>query len=314
MRIVLPAMPAFFVGLACISVLQASGNTRTPLLIGLATNALNIVGNSILVFGNLGAPRLGAAGSAWSSVAAAVLEAMMGLWVITRPDTAVRLSRGTVSRDWAVARRVLAVASGSWGEKVVYHAAFLAFVRFVIVLGPATMAANQALISLESISFLTADGCAIAAGALVAQRLGSKEPDRARMAGWLAAGLCASLLAVSGLVFALVPGVLVSAFRNDPAIVAIGARALRVGALAQVPMAIAVVLAQAIRGAGATREALVVSFVGAALVRLVATYAFVDVFALGLVGVWLGSTSDWVVRASVYMWRWRTGSWAKTAV
>jgi putative MATE family efflux protein len=312
LRVALPGMPAFLLGLTFISILQAAGDTRTPLLIGLATNALNIVGNWFLVFGHGGAPRLGATGSAASTVAAATLECVLGLWALRRATSPVSLRHVPGVDSWQGVRRVVRIAWSSWGERVIYHAGYLAFVGFVIRLGATAMAANQALISIESISFLTADGCAVAAGALVAQRLGAREPVRAQAVGWIAAGLCAAILGTCGLVFLAIPEPLVRAFRDDPTTVHMGSQALRVAAFAQVPMAVGVVLAQAMRGAGATREALAVSFLGVLLVRIAATYVFVGVLRLGLTGVWLGSTADWYVRAAVYGWRWARGAW-KTA-
>jgi Na+-driven multidrug efflux pump len=51
-----------------------------------------------------------------------------------------------------------------------------------------------------------------------------------------------------------------------------------------------------------------VSLLGALLVRIAATFVCVRVLGLGLLGVWIGSTVDWLVRASVYAWRWNTGA------
>ena len=75
-------------------------------------------------------------------------------------------------------------------------------------------------------------------------------------------------------------------------------------------MAISIVLGQALRGAGDSRTAFFVSLVGWFAVRLVATYLFTFGLDLGLVGVWLGSTCDWIVRAialvvGFFQCRWR---------
>ena len=70
-------------------------------------------------------------------------------------------------------------------------------------------------------------------------------------------------------------------------------------ALAQPFMATGIVLSQSLRGAGRTRAALLVSAVGAVGVRLSATWLFAFHFQLGLVGVWLGSTCDWITRSVV---------------
>lgn len=312
LRAFFPAMPLFFVGLAGISALQAAGDTRTPLAIGIATNAVNIVANWVLVFGKLGFPRMGATGSALGSVIAGALEAILALAVLSRLDAKVSLrTRRDEPRtrvDRAAFSALFRVASGSFSERVVYHLGYLIFVRFVTALGPDVMAANQALLAIESISFLTADGFAVAAGALVAQRLGADDREGARRAGWLTVAQCAWVLALFGLVFALAPGPLVRLFVGDERIVAIAVPVLRFAALAQVPMAIGVVLAQSVRGAGATREAFAVSLLGALVVRIAATWLFSRVLGFGLLGVWMGSTTDWVVRALVYSARWRSGA------
>ena len=57
--------------------------------------------------------------------------------------------------------------------------------------------------------------------------------------------------------------------------------------VAQVPMGVAIVLAQCLRGAGATREAFAIATAGSFAVRIAATALFVPVMGLGLAGVWV---------------------------
>jgi len=59
------------------------------------------------------------------------------------------------------------------------------------------------------------------------------------------------------------------------------------------------VLSQSMRGAGATRVALAVSVIGSLVVRVPATWLFSIRWEMGLTGAWIGSTLDWVVRASL---------------
>lgn len=306
LRVLLPALPAYLLGLAAITSLQASGNTRTPLAIGIATNVLNLVLNYALVFGRWGFSEHGATGSAMASAAAGVLEAILGLVALNRAQGLLSLPRESLQNIKQTARDILHVTYGSFGERVVYHLGFLGYVRFVTGLGAGAMAANQALIAIESISFLTADGIAVAAGALVAQRLGAQRPEDSQRAGWLATAHCVIALGAFGLVFACFPEALVRLFVSDTSTVAMAVPVLRFGALAQIPMAIGVVLAQSVRGAGATREALAISLLGALVVRLAGCVLFVSILSLGLLGVWMASTVDWIVRAVVYSWFWRS--------
>jgi Na+-driven multidrug efflux pump len=161
------------------------------------------------------------------------------------------------------------------------------------------MAANQSLISVESICFLSADGFGIAAAALVAQKLGAGEPDAAQKVARIGARDAMAALTLFGLTALALRNVILPMFSKDPEVLAIGRAAMPVLTVAQPFMAVGIVLAQALRGAGRTREALGVSVIGAVIVRLSATWLFAITMGLGLTGVWMGSTLDWIVRSSL---------------
>ena len=123
-----------------------------------------------------------------------------------------------------------------------------------------------------------------------------------------------ALLTACGLVFVAAPRLLMSAFSSDAAIVDTGARTLYVAAVAQPFMAFATVIGMALRGAGATRTVLGVTFVCSLGVRLCATWFFAMTLGLGLVGIWLGSTLDWMVRTVLLGAAWMRGRWRRVVV
>jgi Na+-driven multidrug efflux pump len=125
-----------------------------------------------------------------------------------------------------------------------------------------------------------------------------------------------SLVPVSlcALVFVAAPRRLVAGFSADPAVVAVGARALLVAAAAQPFMALAVVTAMGLRGAGDTRTVLGATAVCALGVRLAATWTLAMTLGLGLTGVWLGSAADWIVRAGVLAAAYGRGRWRRRRV
>jgi Na+-driven multidrug efflux pump len=160
------------------------------------------------------------------------------------------------------------------------------------------MAANQSLLSVESISFLSADGFGVAAAALVAQKLGAGRPADAQRAAWIAARYAVVLLTAFGLTALALRDLILPLFSVDPAVAAISRSTIPLLALAQPFMATSMVLAQSLRGAGRTRDVLGVTVTGALVVRLAATWVFAFVLGLGLVGVWMGSTTDWALRTA----------------
>jgi putative MATE family efflux protein len=313
LRIVLLGQPALYVATLAASVLQGAGNTRLPLRAAVTAQVTNLLLCVGLVFGLGPLPELGIAGAAWASVAAFGLEALVLLQALGSTRGPLPL-RGPSAALGASLARVGRVSAPALAERIVYHVGMTGYFAILARLGTEAMAANQALISIESISFLSADGFGIAAAAIVALRLGAGKPEEAEQGARTATRLAILALTGFGAAFAIARLPLVSAFSEGEAIRAMGAQALLVGALAQPFMAITVVKADALRGAGDTRTVLAVAFCGAVVVRLTATWTFTHVIPLGLTGVWMGSGVDWLFRAAILTWLFRRGGWKTRSV
>ena len=307
LRLPLLASPIIFLGTAAVAALQAGGDTRTPLFIGVGVNALHIGMNRVLILGAWSVPAMGARGAGIStSVTFALLAALAIAALLRAPDgRAVSLRREAdpppalarkEARVQSEARELARVALPAIAERVLYHAGYLGYVVIIARLGDVAMAANQALISVEAVCFLSADGFGIAAAALVAQKLGADRAGEAERATRLSIRYAAVLLTTLGLVFLALRSAILPIFSGDVAVVAAGAAAVPILALAQPFMATSIVIADALRGGGFTRTVLAVSATSALCVRLSCTWLFAITLNLGLVGVWMGSTADWIVR------------------
>ena len=304
----LTASPVVFVSATGIAALSAAGDTRTPLLAGIVANVVHVGLNRVLILGALGIPAMGMRGAGISTALTFGIEGGFLLLALTARTRGVSLRRDPGSAPTtrfeyrAEGRSLLRVASPSVLERVLYHAGYLGFIAVLGRLGDAAMAANQSLISVESICFLSADGFGLAAAALVAQKLGAGERREAPRAARISAGYAILLLTALGLVFLAARRFVLPIFSADAEVIAIGAAAVPVLAVAQPFMATATVLAQSLRGAGMTRPVLGVSAVGAFVVRIACTWFFALRLGMGLTGVWIGSTCDWSVRSVLLLW------------
>ncbi|MBW4547474.1 MAG: MATE family efflux transporter [Symplocastrum torsivum CPER-KK1] len=312
LSIVLLAMPLLLLSMVSAAMLQAAGNTRTPFLVAMLANAVNAILDYALIFGHWGAPELGVRGAAIGSAVALALNAGILLMILARRESALTF------RGWggesAALKRLLRISFPAFGDRGVQHLGYIGFITMIGALGSTAMAANQALISIESICFLSADGFGVAAAAIVAQRLGAKHPKESAFGAWIATALAIALLSLCGLAFMLIPKLLLSAFSPDKRIILAGVPCLYVAAVAQPFMAISTVLAQGLRGAGDTKTAFYVSLAGWLVVRLSATYLFAFTLGFGLVGVWLGSTCDWIFRSIILVIVFVRGRWQLTTV
>jgi len=309
------AAPAHAVAYAAGTVLRASGDTKTPMRVAAVANALNIFGNWVLIFGHFGFPEMGVKGAAIATATAHVAEMVMLAVVIFRTRGPVRITLGDLARPHLEsAREIARISVPSAGEQAVFHAGFLLFSRAVTGLGEVAMAAHQAAISIESLSFMPADGFGTAAATVVGQKLGAGRPDHASYGGRIATGLSVGFLCLTGVAYLLAADFLVAAFSTDLAVRSVGATVLRISAIEQPFMAAGITLGHGLRGAGDTRSPFGSTVLGIWLVRLPLTYGLAYGLGLGLAGAWLAAAVDWLVRGSALWVIFRRGAWQSVRV
>jgi putative MATE family efflux protein len=315
MAVLFLATPFQFAGSLGVTVLQASGDTRTPLFVSVLTSVTNVFLNWILIYGKLGAPELGVTGAAIASAAAFFLEAALVIWVLLARKGAARLifERPNAEHRKAL-RSVLQVSGPAFIEMVLNRLGFLTFAGLIGQLGNTAMATHQALIGIESIAFIMAEGFAVAAGTIVALKLGARRPDEAAWCAWIATFMSVLCLSFVSVAFVTVPRTLVSLMTSEESIIELGASCLLVAAFAEPMLAVTDGISASLRGAGDTRNPMFVAIAGPIVVRLFSTWLFAFALNLGLVGIWIGSTLDWTVRAIWLSAIFMRGKWRRIEV
>jgi putative MATE family efflux protein len=323
MRVGFCAYPAVFVGTAGALILNGSGDTKTTFWIGTVANVLNIVANYVLIYGHqfgpITIPELGATGAALATAASHVLQCALVLMVLRRPSCPVQatglLHLRSDPAEVDARRRLIRLSTPAIVERIVIHVGYVWFAGVVTTLGAVAMAAHQALLTLESICFLGAEGFGVAASTIVGQYLGRRDPEGSTRGGWFAALACASALSLCGLLIWATASwslpVFVAPGESGEGLITAATLAMPMLVLAQPMMAMAVVLGHGLRGAGDTRSPVLAAAVGGLLLRVAGAWLLAVELGLGLSGIWIATAIDWTVRSmilGVVFWRgrWRT--------
>ncbi len=305
--------------LVCAGAVRAAGDTRTPMLIMIVVNIVNALVSMSLVFGLLGAPKLGVTGIAIGTVVARSLGGLLMIAVLIVGLRGLRLRLGELRPDPGVIWRVLRVglpAGGDAAMRWITQMGFLIIVAHTAV-GDAAMvnfAAHNIAMRLEAITYLPAVAWMTAAATLVGQYLGAGHPDRAARAGWLAALQTAGLTAGVAIVFFALADPLYRLMTNDPQVRAVGVPAFRVLAFMQPFLGVAIVIIGALRGAGDTRMTMLFSGIGGVLLRLPTAWLCGIVAGGGLLGAWIGMWADNLGMFTLGCWRFAQGGWKKVRV
>ncbi len=285
------------------AIFQGVGDSRTPLLVTLGVNLLHVLIAYSTIFGKFGAPKLGVVGAALGlgiseGIGAIVLGAIAhrrGLW---NPDI-----KGLSLR---AAKAVWSLGSPTAAERLIVNTMQGFYYRFLTAFGPAAIAAHRIGIDMEAVAFLPALGFGQAATTIVGQRLGAKDEKGAREAGWMTTWIAVVFMAILGLSFYFFSHQWIALFTNDPAVRVLGIKFCTVAAAIQIPLALALVLAGSLRGAGETRWVMGVPVLGGWIVRLPLSYFFGYTLGFGLMGIWWSMMGDWITRALALALKFKT--------
>ena len=153
---------------------------------------------------------------------------------------------------------------------------------------PVIATANQVLVTVAMLTFMTALAFGSATAAMVGQSLGAKKPRLAELYAWNAVKIGAYLAWAYGIVLYIFPEEILGLVNSDPQIIAIATPTLQTMALFQGFIAMAVILAQMLYGIGHAKFVMYVELCLHLLVMSPVAYLFGIVFDLGLSGIYMG--------------------------
>ncbi len=239
--------------------LRGAGDSRTPMVVTAVANVINVILAYGLIYGKLGLPALGAVGSAWATFIARAIALILLLRALWMGRNGVSIAgRGGWRPDWSIARRVLTLGVPASLEQILMSTAFTVLTILVAGLGTDTLAAQRISITALSFSFLPGFGFGMAATALVGQSIGARRPLLAAGVARVATFWAVIWMGTIGLIVFICATPIMRVFTSEPDVVSIGARSLRIVALAQPFWAIGMVQSGALRGTGDTRSPLLI--------------------------------------------------------
>jgi putative MATE family efflux protein len=287
--------------------LRATGDTRTPLLIGVVNNACNILLLYVLVYGGWGFPKIGIAGAALSGGLAFCAGSLLLLWLWARGRLALSPIRANpFARDKL--RALLHVGYPAAMEQFVVQSGFIAFTVIISRYGTAALAAYGIGVQILSLSFVVGFGFSIAASTLVGQHLGAGNPRRAEQSGWRALALAIGSMSVMSVLIVGLARPIAELMIADPEVVRLTVAFIYFLGAAQPLMAVDFALGGAVRGAGDTRFPLLATFAGLIIGRVALAGAFAW-YDLSIEWVYGAVLSDYALKATLLIGHFRSKKW-----
>jgi multidrug resistance protein, MATE family len=283
-----------FLGFAVLrSFLVAASRSRTVMIALILCIPMNAGLNWILVFGHLGAPALGIAGS---GCATGVIQWLMftglGSYALAAPSLAQYRMRPSL-RGWDEIGRILRLGLPIGGILGLEVGVFATTGILMGLLGADALGAHQLVMNCISVVFMVPLGIAQAATVRVAVALGSGAPAAARRAGLVALALGVGYMAIMAIVLVAAPRTITRIYIDIDApanrgLVGIALYLLLIAALFQIFDGVQAIAAGALRGYRDTTVPLLLAVVGYWGIGFAGGWLLAFPAGYGPIGLWSG--------------------------
>lgn len=312
----------------CGSMLQASGDMKTPAVLNGSLCVVNVIFNFFFIYPTrdifgitIPGAGLGVAGAALGTATGETLISLIMIWFAVCRSKSLKLigDGGSWKADKPLIVRAMKISWPTAVEHIVVCGAYLTATLIVAPLGTVPVAANSLAITAESFCYMPGYGIGSASATLVGQSLGTAkngDPEKAKLAAknYAATGIVMgiSLMAATGVLMYIFAPQIFAMLTPDDRVRELGASVLRIEAFAEPLYAASIVCSGAMRGAGDTLIPSIMNLASMWGVRI--TLGFILVPIMGLKGYWIAMATELCFRGVIFLIRMFRGRWLDKGV
>jgi MATE family multidrug resistance protein len=285
------------------------GETKTYLKILLWMHIANVVFSYILIFGipALAIPAFGAVGSGMGTCIALFIGTT--IYLISTLKKANHHGFSLHIPNKAMMKSLARLAVPNSLQQGFFALGISVLFMIIGLIGSNEQAIGHILINISLLLILPSVGLGIAATSLVSHSLGANDPENAYQWGWEVVRLAIFLMLLLGLPISLFADAILRIFTNDEYLIALGTIPLQITGISITLEVTALVLTQALLGAGASRKVLAINFVMQWCFLLPLAYYVGPILGFGLLGIWCLQSMQRISSSVLYAALWRRRSW-----
>ena len=299
-EVIFLALPLTFLFFAFRSSLQGAGDTKTAMWLVLVSAGINVVLDPFFILGWGPFPEMGTRGAAVATFIARAIAAVVGVYILLDGRYGVRLRLGDLKPNLSLQRQLIDVGYPATLDGWARSFSSVALAALVARFGATAVAAYGIVVRLMSITWAVAGAIGDAAATGVGQNLGSRTPERAARVTWVATAGTMVLIFAAVVPILLFPHQTMRIFIDDQAVINEGVMFIRINAPFWALFAGLMVVQGGFRGAGNTREAMVLSLLSrwvfeipVILVLAFGTLVTIPIVGITLTGLGWGTSGIW---------------------
>lgn len=289
------------------AIFRTMGNAKLPMKIMLFMNGLNIAGNALLVT----VFHMGVFGVAIPTLVSRAGAALIILFLAYRKDFELRITNFVTTRfDFFMLKKILNIGAPFGFENGMFYLGRLVVLSIVSVFGTTSIAANS--VSGTIVMFEVLPGMAMNLGlsVIISRCIGAGDYEQAKYYKKKVRVLMHMCFVISSaIVLACMPLILKVYHLSAEADTMTWTVVIAHAALMILIWPSSYMLPIVFRGAGDAKFPMAVSIVSMIFCRIALSYVFAEGLHMGMLGTWAAMFVDWIVKAVIYEWHYKSEKW-----
>lgn len=294
------------------AIFRAMGNSQVSMRVSLLMNAINVIGNAILVFGL----RIGTAGVAIPTLISRMVAAIVITVLLCNQTRILHIERTLKIRfDGRMIRKILAIGVPNGLENSMFQLGKILVLSLVSTFGTYAIAANAVSNAIALFQILPGMAISLAITTVISQCVGANDYEQVHYyLKKLLAIIYVAMVGTVALIFLALPLILKAYNLSDQTAAAATNIIHFHGISAMIIWPLSFALPAAYRAAGDAKACMYTSIVSMWIFRIGFSYLVGKYMGLGVFGVWVAMVVDWVVRAICFIIRYFNGKWKHGAI
>ncbi len=286
---------------------RAMGNSKITMKISIMMNLVNLTGNAILIYGF----KMGVSGAAIPTVFSRMLAALVICHLIKNQDLQIHLSKKLCKKfDKKLIQKILYIGIPNGLENGMFQLGKIIVLNLIATFGTAAIAANAVgnFIAL----FQIVPGMAISQAALVvtSQCIGAGDFDQTKYYTKKLIKLSTISILITVLITTIALPTIIKVYSLSPYTAKITkAIILYHGVIAVFIWTISFVLPNTLRASNDVKFCMIVAILSMWIFRIGFSYVLGRYMGLGVMGVWIAMSIDWIFRSICFVARYKGDKW-----
>lgn len=274
------------------AMIRSTKDTRTPMIISIFENILNVVLNGTFIYG-LG---MGVRGAA---IASAISYGLGGIamYVALRRNKYLHCDYAGFKLDKEILEKIAKIGLPALGTTFASCLGYVVFAGLVSGMGTTIFAAHSIAVAAEEIVYIPGYGLRTATSTLVGNAYGEKNYHKLKLTEEISIIVTLAIMVVNGVLLYSFAYPFMSMFTSSNAVAVLGGDMLKLVSVSEPFFGLMIVIEGIFYGLGRTKGIFVIETFSMWCVRILSTFVCVKVLGLSLTAVWLCMISDNVFKA-----------------